>query len=160
MFFFLSAVISEQQKSHELQSNIHSLSKGKRRLEEEMQSHQEEIDRLGFANEQLKRRIHQMIQEFKDQELQRASVSSNGSMLGRLLGSGASAEADKLHEQMAVLQEELHIKIHENECVLIKQFELQREHEEQITVLRQRVVQRKRKVRHNRWFLYLHTQYL
>ena len=62
------AVLSEQHRAEELQDNIHSLSKGKRRLEAEILSHQEEIDRLGFSNEQLKRRINQMIQEFKDQE--------------------------------------------------------------------------------------------
>ena len=139
------AVLDDLTHRNDLEDTISSLSKGKRRLEEEIQSHQEEIDRLGFANEQLKRRINQMIQEFKEQEVQRASVSSNGSMLGLLLGSGTTAETNKLQQQLQVLQEELHIKIHENECVLIKQFELQREHEEQITILRKRVVKRKHK---------------
>lgn len=141
------AFISEQRHAEELQDNIHSLSKGKLRLEAEISSHQEEIDRLGFANERLKRRINQMIQEFKDQETQRASMSSSngGSMLGLLLGSGASAEADKLSNQLVVLREELQIKIHENECVLIKQFELQREHEDQINTLRVKVVKSKAK---------------
>ena len=139
------AVLDDLTHRSDLEDTISSLSKGKRRLEEEIQSHQEEIDRLGFANEQLKRRINQMIKEFKEQEVQRASVSSNGSMLGLLLGSGTSAETNKLQQQLQVLQEELHIKIHENECVLIKQFELQREHEEQITILRKRVVKSKHK---------------
>ena len=140
------AVLSSQQSRQELQGSMHSLSKSKRRLEAEIQSHQEEIDRLGFSNEQLKRRITQMIRDFKEQEEERsASVSSNSTMLGRLLGSGASEETEKLQEKFVVLQEELNIKISENECVLMKQFELQKEHEEQVIVLRKEVLKSKQK---------------
>lgn len=135
------AVIEEQQRSHQMQQNIYSLAKSKRRSEAENAAHQEEIDRLGFSNEQLKSRINQMMKEFKDMEEKRANSAANGggSMLERLIGAGVTEEVDQLRAQIEVLQDELQIKIKENECVHIKQFELTQEHEEQIAALRRRL---------------------
>ena len=91
------------------------MAKSKRRREAENAAHQEEIDRLGFSNEQLKRRIKQMMKEFKEMEDQRTSsaVNSGGSMLERLIGAGVTEEVDQLRAQIEVLQDELQIKIKE-----------------------------------------------
>ena len=50
-------------------------------------------------------------------------------MFGKLIGSAAEVENEKLAKDIEILQEELRIKIEENECVHIKQWELQQEHE-------------------------------
>eukprot|EP00949_MAST-11_sp_MAST-11-sp1_P001760 g1760.t1 len=93
---------------------------------EELRHAEEEIDRLGFANEGLKRRIAEMMEKLRDQEEYNIEASG-GSLIGTLLGSDQTAELQKMKAEMDVIREELKLKIEENECVHMKVWEQQQE---------------------------------
>ena len=138
------AVLDEQESRTKLQESLYSMAKARRNMESEITAHQDEIDRLGFANEQLKKRITQMMKDWQSQNGRPSQEQTNSeTLLGRLIGSSGSSSTDvqKLAEENNVLREELQIKIQENECIHMKQWELQQEHNEQLEILKKKVVQ-------------------
>ena len=124
------AVKQEREEKEALSENMYNMSKLRRELDLQKRAAEEEIDRLAYENERLKRRVKAMVKQFKEQEKGMVKSEQNQtSMFGKLIGSAAEVENEKLAKDIEILQEELRIKIEENECVHIKQWELQQEHE-------------------------------
>jgi hypothetical protein len=76
----------------------------------------EESDSLGFNNARLTKRVA-VLQEALEEEKARAASSSSW------FGSGAKAELARVQAQLSVLQEELQVKIRENEELHMRIFE-------------------------------------
>ena len=103
---------------------MYKQAKAKRELEQEKKAAEEEIDRVQYENERLKRRIKSMMKQFQEREKEKGETAQT-SMFGKLIGSGVEVANEKLFEDIEILQEELKIKIEENECIHMKQWELQ-----------------------------------
>jgi hypothetical protein len=142
------AVKDEKAEKKSMTENMYKSSKLRRELEQEKKAAEEEIDRVAFENERLKRRVKAMMKQFKEQEKGQVTAEANQtSMFGKLIGSAAEVENSKLLKDIEILQEELRIKIEENECVHIKQWELQQEHEKSVSQQTSELKKLKRDVR-------------
>ena len=114
-------------ENEQLSENLYIQAKAKRELEQEKKAAEEEIDRVQYENERLKRRIKSMMKQFKEREKEKKVETAQTSMFGKLIGSGVEVVNEKLVKDIEILQEELKIKIEENECIHMKQWEMQQE---------------------------------
>ena len=124
------AILQEKQRTADLEALL-----GQR--DEDRQEVLSEIDRLNFDNQRLKVRITQMMREIelRDQqqsEARRASSGVGGGLLSTLtsFATGDGDEVRQLRDDMAVVMEELRVKIEENEQTHIRCFDLERRRKE------------------------------
>ena len=127
-----NAVKEGKVENEQLSENLYKQAKAKRELEQEKKAAEEEIDRVQYENERLKRRIKSMMKQFKEREKEKKVETAQTSMFGKLIGSGVEVVNEKLVKDIEILQEELKIKIEENECIHMKQWEMQQEHEQSV----------------------------
>ena len=77
-----------------------------------------------------------MMKQFREREKEKKVETAQTSMFGKLIGSGVEVANEKLLKDIEILQEELKIKIEENECIHMKQWELQQEHEQSVASMK------------------------
>lgn len=88
-----------------------------RAVESRLRTVSEESDSLTFNNARLTKRV-EVLQQALEEEKSKSASSSGG-----WFGSGAKAELAKVQAEMAILREELDIKIRENEALHMRIFE-------------------------------------
>ena len=128
------AVREEQQRSAELAAQVQGL-----QVAEE--GREEEVKQLEFHNNRLKKRVDALQQ---DLEQQASAGGSSWGLGGALTGWGSTlskADAEKLQEDMAMMQEQLELKIRENETLHIEMFDLRAEHKTAVEALEQQVAE-------------------
>eukprot|EP01052_Picozoa_sp_SAG31_P039642 SAG31_NODE_5539_length_2468_cov_1.853103_2_plen_129_part_00 len=112
------AVVAEQKKSAELQAELDRRdAEAKNAPETELPAvSEEDHQRLLFSNERLQKRVLVLQAELADKEKAAAAKSnwSLGSSIGWSSSSMSKAEGTKLQEQLAVMEEQLELKIREN----------------------------------------------
>jgi hypothetical protein len=134
-------------ENEQLSENLYKQAKMKRELEQEKKAAEEEIDRVQYENERLKRRIKSMMKQFKEREKEKKVETAQTSMFGKLIGSGVEVVNEKLVKDIEILQEELKIKIEENECIHMKQWEMQQEHEQSVVNMKKDLKSYRLKIR-------------
>ena len=142
-----NAVKEGKVENEQLSENLYKQAKAKRELEQEKKAAEEEIDRVQYENERLKRRIKSMMKQFKEREKEKKVETAQTSMFGKLIGSGVEVVNEKLVKDIEILQEELKIKIEENECIHMKQWEMQQEHEQSVVNMKKDLKSYRLKIR-------------
>ena len=111
------AVVAEQKKSASLQAELDQRDAEVQAASAETAAAVEERERLAFNNERLQKRVQvlQMELEQKDKAAAAKGSWTLGSSMGWVGSSTMSkSEGLKLQEQLAVMEEQLEIKIREN----------------------------------------------
>jgi DNA repair exonuclease SbcCD ATPase subunit len=123
------AVLEEREKSAELTARV-------RQLEVVGTGKDEEIQQVGFHNNRLKKRVDALQQELADQK---SSAGSSWGLGGMGWGSTLSkADAEKLQADLGMMQEQLELKIRENESLHMEMFELKAKQEAQVEKLKKK----------------------
>jgi hypothetical protein len=123
------AVLEERGKSAELTARV-------RQLEVVGTGKDEEIQQVGFHNNRLKKRVDALQQELEGQK----PSAGSGWGLGAIgWGSTLSkADAEKLQADLGMMQEQLELKIRENESLHMEMFELKDKQEAQVEKLKKK----------------------
>jgi hypothetical protein len=101
--------------------NLNSeLQKKNENMEIENRTLEEEYNTLKDNYENLKKRFEQLQKELTDVK---TTISNKSSMFGWIINNGTKDENTKLKEKLQTLEEELHLKIQENEQIHIEIFE-------------------------------------
>ena len=123
------AVLEEREKSAELTARV-------QQLEVLATGKDEEIQQVGFHNNRLKKRVDALQQELEGKK------NSGGSSWGLgAMGWGSTlskADAEKLQADLGMMQEQLELKIRENESLHMEMFELKEKQEAQVEKLKKK----------------------
>ena len=123
------AVLEEREKSAELAARV-------RQLEVLATGKDEEIQQVGFHNNRLKKRVDALQQELEGKKHSAGSSWGLGAMgWGSTL---SKADAEKLQADLGMMQEQLELKIRENESLHIEMFELKEKQEAQVEKLKKK----------------------
>ena len=128
LVLFKKAVLKEQHRNAELTQQLQD-------AERLLADREEELETANFNVNRLEKRVTKLVLELDNMKCESQSRKGGGflSMFG--LGKSKDAEqieVQKMSQEMAVLQEELELKIQENEQLHISIFEMRTDHDKRV----------------------------